>query len=159
MKILLKAQASFYLFSVSFCFANLRLTTSRRVLAVWSGRQLGMKAVRDEGDGGSWWTQFGFGCPWPALSAEGRLRGGSCGPCVAAIRQARAPGELPGSVAKPSAFISTSARGLLREESRVPGWGFWRGKGWATQLQWVFKEVVWLLSQTEKMHSRFRAVP
>lgn len=61
--------------------------------------------------------------------------------------------ELRVSVAKPSAFISTSARGLLLEESREPSQGFWRVKGWATQVQWVFKQVVWLLSQTEKMHS------
>ena len=94
-----------------------------------------------------------FGCPWPAPSTEDRLRGGSCGHCVAAIGQPPAPRELRVSVAKPSAFISTSARGLLLEESRVPGWGFWKVKGWAVQVQWVFKEGVWLLRQTEKMHS------
>lgn len=48
-------------------------------------------------------------------------------------------------------FYLHICRGLLLEESRVLSWGFWRVK--ATQVQWVFKEVVWLLSQTEKMHS------
>lgn len=69
---------------------------------------------------------------------------------MAAVGQAPAPRELRVSGAKPSALISTSARGLLLEESRVLGWRVWRVKGWAVQ---VFKELVWLLSETEKMHS------
>lgn len=36
---------------------------------------------------------------------------------------------------------------VLFKESRAPSWGLWRVQGWATQAQWVFKEVVWLLSQ------------
>lgn len=51
MKILLKAQASFYLFSVSLPFANLLLTSSWMVLAVWSGMQLGRKAVGTQARG------------------------------------------------------------------------------------------------------------
>lgn len=141
MKILLKAQASFYLFSVSLPFAKLLLTSSCMVFAVWSGMQPGRKAVGTQARDSCWRSWSLGACGHPQVPRTGSM-------------------HKAGSAAKPSTCIS------LNMGQEPAAWGqqcarllFGRVKVWAMHIQWLVKEVVWLLSQTGKMHSWFRPVP
>lgn len=62
MKILLKAQASFYLFSLTLSLlCKPVLDHQLNGVSMWSRKQPGKKAVQDRGDWGSWWTSSGLG--------------------------------------------------------------------------------------------------
>lgn len=102
---------------------------------------------------GSRWTSSGLGACGQLQAPRtgcGEDRGGSDRAAPPAPRSCR-------SLLPNPPLLSPHLASPPVEESRAPSWGFWRVKGWATQAQWVFKEVVWLLSQPEERHSWFRA--